>query len=270
MNKVREIKNKLIEFPIARFLTILLETFILFIISKIIRNEDQIPNKRIFLLWIIPTTITLPLLWFVLPLILWDGIWYILVWEFLVIAIESIIIKYWLKIQWKNAIIASAICNILSFFILSDDYLTSDLRMGFFIPRFSVILIEITILFISRKFWKEEWISNKKLFLLWILASTLTAPFLYIWSALADSEYYDILVKYIFIAIRIVIQALIFKHWLKISRKNAIISSIVCNLVSCIMLSILSFDWLWLTVYHDGVPCGYDDIPNFIVDLLGL
>jgi hypothetical protein len=270
MNKVREIKNKLIEFPIARFLTILLETFILFVIVKIFREKDQIPNKRILLFWIIPTTITLPLLWFVLPLILWDGIWYIVVWELLVIVIESIIIKYWLKIQWKSAIITSVICNILSFFILSDDYLTSDLRIGFFIPRFSIILIEVAILFILRKFWKEVWISNKKLILFWIFASTVTAPLLCIWSALSDPEYYDIFTKYIFITIRIVVQTLIFKHWLKISWKDAIILGIVCNLLSCIMLSIFSFDWLFLTVYHDGVPWMYDDIPNYIMDLLGL
>jgi hypothetical protein len=188
----------------------------------------------------------------------------------LVIVIESIIIKYWLKIQWKSAIITSVICNILSFFILSDDYLTSDLRIGFFIPRFSIILIEVAILFISRKFWKVGWISNKKLILFWIFASTITAPFLCIWLALADWEFYDILIKYIFIAIRIVVQTLIFKHWLKISWKDAIILSVVCNLASCVMLSILSFDWLFLTVYHDGVPWMYDDIPNFIVDLLGL
>ena len=258
-----KIKNKLIEFPIVRFLTIMLETFILFIISKNFRDKEQISNKRIILYWIIPTTITLPLLWFVLPLILWDGIRYIVAWELLVMAIESIIIKYWLKIKRMDAIIASAICNVLSFFILSDDYLTSDLRTGFFIPRFSVILIEVTILFISRKFRKEEWISNKRLILIWILTSTVTLPLLYIRSDSVNPDY-------IFIALRIAIQTLILRRWLKISWKKAITLSIVCNLLSCIMLSIFSFNWSYLRVYHDGVPWIYDDIPNFIMDLLGL
>lgn len=264
MNKVRELKNKLIEFPIARFLTILIETFILFIIVKIFRDKEQLSNKKIILLWIIPTTITLPILWFILPSILWDGLLYIIIWELLITTIEAIIIKYWLKVSRKNAIIASILCNVFSFFIVSDDYITSDLRIGFFIPWFIVTLFEVSILFITKKFRNEEHIQNKRLLLIWIATSTITLPLLWIMNQTEN----DLVLKFIFLVARIVSQILIIKHRLKISWKNAIIFGIICNMVSYIVLLIIPLNWSYFSIYHNGVPILYYDIPSFIIKLI--
>lgn len=108
-------ESRLIKFWIAWIMTILIETIILFIIAKLFRKEDQISNKRLILIWILASTITLPLLRFVLPLFVTDGTIYMIVWELAVTLIEIFIIKYWLKISRGKAILASVICNLCSF-----------------------------------------------------------------------------------------------------------------------------------------------------------
>lgn len=109
------IKNKIDNFLISRPLTIIIETIILFAIAKLFWRKEQISNKKLFLFWILPTTVTLPFLWFVLPLIIWEWIRYVIIWELLVTIIEAVMIKYWLKISRWKAIIASIICNVASY-----------------------------------------------------------------------------------------------------------------------------------------------------------
>ena len=108
-------EDRLIKFWIAWFLTILIETIVLFIIAKLFRKENQASNKRLILIWILASTITLPLLRFVLPIFVTDEIIYMTVWELAVALIEIFIIKYWLKISRWKAILASILCNLCSF-----------------------------------------------------------------------------------------------------------------------------------------------------------
>lgn len=108
---------KIIKFWIAWIITILIETIILFIIAKLFRKGDQISNWRLILTWIIASTITLPLLRFVLPLFIKVWVEYTVIWELLVTLIEIFIIKYWLKISRWRAILASVVCNLCSFLI---------------------------------------------------------------------------------------------------------------------------------------------------------
>lgn len=108
---------KISEFPFFWAMAVLIETLVLFLIAKIFWKDDDISNGKLILFWILPTTITLPLLWFLLPLIMWEWLWYIIIWELLVTIIEAIIIKYWLKISRWKAIMASIICNIFSFIV---------------------------------------------------------------------------------------------------------------------------------------------------------
>ena len=107
--------NRIIKFWIAWILTILIETIVLFVITKLFRKKDQISNWRIFLIWIFASTITLPLLRFVLPLFITDGVEYTVIWELLVTLIEIFIIKYWLKVSRGKAIIASIVSNLCSY-----------------------------------------------------------------------------------------------------------------------------------------------------------
>jgi len=120
----RKIKNNLKVFPYAWLVTIIIETICILLIAKSNRKENEISNKKLILSWIIPTTITLPLLWFGLSLLeFWASEWEKLmiaillsyfIWELLVIIIESCIIKYYLKISRWKAIKASLLCNIVS------------------------------------------------------------------------------------------------------------------------------------------------------------
>ena len=107
--------NRLVKFLVAWILTILIETIVLFAIAKLFRKEEQISNWRLILTWIFASTITLPLLRFVLPLFIKDGAEYMIIWELLVTIIEVFIIKYWLKISRWKALIASIMCNVFSF-----------------------------------------------------------------------------------------------------------------------------------------------------------
>lgn len=110
-------ENRLIKFWIAWILTILIETIVLFIIAKLFRKEEPISNWRLILIWILASTITLPLLRFVLPTFIKDGVEYTVIWELLVTLIEIFIIKYWLKVSRWKAILASIICNLCSYLI---------------------------------------------------------------------------------------------------------------------------------------------------------
>ena len=105
----------LIKFLIAWILTILIETVVLFLIAKLFRRESQILTSKIILIGFIASTITLPLLRFVLPLFIHYGAEYTLIWEPLAIFLETFILKYWLKISWKRAIMASIVCNVASY-----------------------------------------------------------------------------------------------------------------------------------------------------------
>lgn len=107
--------NRLVKFWIAWLLTILIETIVLFAIAKLFRKKDQITNNKLVIIWILASTITLPLLRFVLPLFIKDGVEYVIIWEELVTLIEVFIIKYWLKISWWKAILASIVCNLCSY-----------------------------------------------------------------------------------------------------------------------------------------------------------
>lgn len=109
--------NGLVKFLVAWILTILIETIVLFAIAKLFRKEEQISNWRLILTWIFASTITLPLLRFVLPLFIKDGVEYMIIWELLVTLIEIFIIKYWLRVSRWKAILASIFCNLFSFLI---------------------------------------------------------------------------------------------------------------------------------------------------------
>lgn len=107
--------GRVVKFWIARILTILIETIVLFAIAKLFRKEDQISNWRLLSIWILASTITLPLLRFVLPLFVTDETIYMTVWELSVTLIEIFIIKYWLKVSRWKAILASVVCNLCSY-----------------------------------------------------------------------------------------------------------------------------------------------------------
>ena len=97
--------------------TVLIETLLLFLIAKLCRKSWSIKNRKIIVTWILASTVTLPLLRFVLPMFFSNYLLYVIIWEILVTVIETFIIKYSLKIERKMAIFASIICNLCSFIV---------------------------------------------------------------------------------------------------------------------------------------------------------
>ena len=117
-----------LDFLIALVLTILIETWVLFIIKILnwltysalenwITVKYPVKNAKVLLSWILASAITLPLLRYIFPLFLWDGIIYVVGGELLVFLIETIILKYMMNISRKKALFVSFICNLASFLI---------------------------------------------------------------------------------------------------------------------------------------------------------
>lgn len=246
LNKTVNIKD-IEKFPFFWLWAIILEILVLFYIAKLFRKENQISNKRLFLFWIIPTTVTLPLLWFVLPLFIWDWPLYIIVWELLVTAIEAIIIKYWLKMSRWKAIITSIVCNLFSFFILSYGHYIfwGDNFSSVILPLILLILVyslirAIILCFILKLSSKNDEISNKRIILVWFLSPIISiiASLLLIFI----TSYFNLWILLLFIAIWVylVLELVILEYWLKISRKKAGALFIQSILFSIIILFIIA------------------------------
>jgi len=254
------IKNleKIRKFPLLWLFAIIIETIALFILIKSFQKKDEIQsemwyisnevaNKKIILWWIIPTTVTLPLLWFILPLILWDWLLYIIVWEVLVTTLEAVMIKYWLNIPRKRAILASIVCNICSFVILLiysllDSELYSEwsfIIKQIIIGSFAVIIFELIMLFLVGKLSKEL-IPNKRLVLCWLITPIIDIMAIFFVTLIFEnnldiSEWFEIIA---IIVLKVLVDIFTIKTFRKIPWRKAIIASIFFNL--CIVAIILA------------------------------
>ena len=254
--------EKIRKFPLIWLFAVIIETIALFLLVKSFQKKDEIKeekwdarseisNKKILLWWVIPTTVTLPFLRFVLPLILWDWLWYIIIWELLITIIEAVMIKYWLNISRKRAIIASIVCNICSFAVLLIySLLDSDIgrRFGGFMPAIIILslvfmAVELIILFLVGNL-SKEWISNKRLVLCWLITPIVDILVMLFIVRLFD-DYFDIsglLRTVIPIVMKVLVDILTIKWLRKISRWKAIIASIFFNLcLAAIILALVYF-----------------------------
>lgn len=76
--------------------------------------KEKIPGKDIFAAGILMTALTLPYLWFIMPVYL-DMSWYPVNGEIIVAFVESLIIWYMLKIRLYQAVIIAIIVNSVSY-----------------------------------------------------------------------------------------------------------------------------------------------------------
>lgn len=114
--KINIFKN--IPFWVSLFLTIILETLFLFILKKI--TNLTINNKKILLAGFICSWITLPIFWFLKGFgskLFGSFETYVLIWEILIILIESLILKFILEASRKNSFIFSLLCNLISYLV---------------------------------------------------------------------------------------------------------------------------------------------------------
>ena len=263
---IQEIKDRIKEIPVFWLFAVTIETLILFFIAKFFWRKygiideiwwenNEISNKKLLLFWIIPTTITLPLLWFVLPLIIWNEVLYVIIWELLVVLIESIIIKYWLKVSWIKAVTTSFICNLFSFiFVLPtnniyiyDRFLESEVMIIILYVLSRVIVLFVVV----RLLRKNTELSNKRISLVWILGPLLSLIVgLLLIFITTHFNLWDWLV-FIAIWIYLVLELVILEYWLKASRKKALIAFILSILwfVAIYFLLYLSF-WCFNSIIY--------------------
>jgi hypothetical protein len=104
-----------INFLKALLLTILIETLVLFVLSKTLYRNQAIPLKLVILTGIITSMATLPYLWFIFPLFLKSKLSYKVVSELTAILVETLIIYGILKTSLKKSLIISTICNLASY-----------------------------------------------------------------------------------------------------------------------------------------------------------
>jgi len=98
-------------------ITVILETTILFFLSKLFFKKDNIKTWKIILTWVVASSATLPILRFILPFIFHDYIVYAIVGEIFVTFAEVFIIKYLLDINRQKSTLASVACNLFSVII---------------------------------------------------------------------------------------------------------------------------------------------------------
>lgn len=105
------------EFLISLFLTILIETIILFIVS-ILWNYDKnnFSNKNIIFAWITSSSLTLPYLYFIFPDFL-SWVYFIIFWEIIVTLIESVFYMFFFRISFLKWFYISFLANFASFII---------------------------------------------------------------------------------------------------------------------------------------------------------
>ena len=108
-------QNTVLDFLRALFLTILIETFVLFVFFKTKFKILKINNNLLLLTGFLSSFLTLPYLWFVLPMFIQSTLFYVLIGELSVIIIETIIIWGILKINFRNAMLVSLTANLISF-----------------------------------------------------------------------------------------------------------------------------------------------------------
>ena len=110
-------QDYLIQFWKSLLLTITLETIALFFLCKLFFKKDNLKTWKIILTWILASSVTLPILRFILPHFFHNYTVYAIFGEIFVTFVEVFIIKYLLDINRQKATIASIACNLFSVII---------------------------------------------------------------------------------------------------------------------------------------------------------
>lgn len=110
-------------FLIAFIITIFIESITIYFVSKFLakkykRRSYAIANtKDFFLLGILPSTLTLPYLWFVVPFFITDKTLMIIIGETMVVIVEAVLLRLLSLFNPKISLAMSLIANFNSFAI---------------------------------------------------------------------------------------------------------------------------------------------------------
>lgn len=106
-------------FAIALVLTVALELSVLFFLSKTALKTQLkgVSAVRLFLCGFAASTITLPILWYILPRFFSSYAAYVTAGEILVFVLEAALYAFVLHIRSRDALVLSFTCNACSFFL---------------------------------------------------------------------------------------------------------------------------------------------------------
>ncbi len=102
-------------FLISLFFTLVIELPIVFVLIRYFFKYKSLTISKILFTSLIATALTLPYLWFVLPIFMGNNrVLYIIIGEALVILIEAIIYNQYLRLKFYESFAVSLIANISS------------------------------------------------------------------------------------------------------------------------------------------------------------
>lgn len=102
------------KFLFSLLLTLAVEIPIVFYFVRYIYKNKEAKISKIAFVGSVASALTLPYLWFILPLYVSDRIPYIILGEGLVVFVEAVIYKQFLQLGFFRAIVVSLIANIAS------------------------------------------------------------------------------------------------------------------------------------------------------------
>ncbi|MBN1645682.1 hypothetical protein JW868_01435 [Candidatus Woesearchaeota archaeon] len=103
-----------LNFLFSLIITLVIEIPVLLIIFRKYQKKKNVGVLKLVLVGAVASCLTLPYLWFILPVIVPSG-FYTFTSEVLAILVEMVIYRYFLEVGWKFALGVSITCNILSF-----------------------------------------------------------------------------------------------------------------------------------------------------------
>jgi hypothetical protein len=102
------------DFLISLLITLAIEIPVAIVIIRFLYKHKDIRIPAIVFTGLLATSLTLPYLWFILPIYNFNKNVYVILGEILVMIVEAIIYKQLLKIKWSEAIITSLLANLSS------------------------------------------------------------------------------------------------------------------------------------------------------------
>jgi hypothetical protein len=104
-----------LDFLKSLFITVILETLVLYIIIRHVFKISYIKTWLIILAGITASFATLPYLWFIFPLFLGTKVFYVLISEIFAVMTESFILLGFFRIGYIKTLILSLVCNLISY-----------------------------------------------------------------------------------------------------------------------------------------------------------
>jgi hypothetical protein len=107
------------KFLISLVFTIVIESAALFILIRLLFKKDnkRITNIQLLFAGFLCSFATLPYLWFILPILIKTRVPYIIFGEIFVILIESLILFFTLRLDYKKSVTLSMMINLISFIL---------------------------------------------------------------------------------------------------------------------------------------------------------